>query len=113
MQEAANIVYSHEERFDGIGYPRGLKGEEIPLGARIVAVAATFDAITSDHPGRQAESVQAARDEIDRCSGGQFDPKVVETFLNMPEGIWEDLRKGSILRLPERRVCTDLAWILA
>ena len=94
MQEAANIVYSHEERFDGTGYPRGLKGEEIPLGARIVAVAATFDAITSDHPGRQAESVQAARDEIDRCSGGQFDPKVVETFLNMPEGIWEDLRKG-------------------
>ena len=94
LQETANIVYSHEERFDGTGYPRGLKGEEIPLGARIIAVAATLDNITSDLPGHRARSMQAARDEIDRCSGGQFDPKVVETFLSMPEGIWEDLRKA-------------------
>lgn len=93
MQEAANIVYSHEERFDGTGYPRGLKGEEIPLGSRIIAVAVTLDNLTSDHVGRPAQSVQAARDEIDDCSGRQFDPKVVETFLSIPENVWEDLRK--------------------
>jgi len=93
LLEAAQIVYAHQECFDGTGYPRGLRGEEISLGARIVAVAATLDAITSDRPGRRARSMQAARDEIDRCSGRQFDPKVVEAFLSMPENIWEDLRK--------------------
>ena len=93
LLEVAEIVYAHQECFDGAGYPRGLRGEEIPLGARIVAVAATLDAITSDRPGRRAQSVQAALDEIDRCSGRQFDPKVVEAFLSMPENIWEDLRK--------------------
>ena len=93
MQEAANIVYSHEERFDGTGYPRALKGEEIPLGSRIIAVAVTLENITSDHVGRPAQSVQAARDEIDDCSGRQFDPKVVEALLSMPANVWEDLRK--------------------
>jgi cyclic di-GMP phosphodiesterase len=93
MQEAANIIRSHEEHFDGSGYPRGLKGEEIPLGARIIAVAVSLDNITSDHDGHAAQSVQAARDEIDDCSGRQFDPKVVETFLSIPENFWEDLRK--------------------
>ena len=94
LLEAAEIVYAHQECFDGTGYPRGLKGEEIPLGARIVAVAATLDAITSDGPGRGAQSMQAARDEIDRCSGQQFDPKVVETFLGIPDSVGEDLRKA-------------------
>ncbi len=93
LLEAAEIVYAHQEYFDGTGYPRGLKGIEIPLGARIVAIAATLDNITSGYAGRRAKSVQAAREEIDRCSGRQFDPKVVEAFLSMPVNIWEDLRK--------------------
>jgi putative nucleotidyltransferase with HDIG domain len=92
LTEAAEIVYSHQERFDGTGYPRGLKGEEIPLGARIFSVADTLDAITSDRPYRAAQTVGAARDEIQRWSGRQFDPSVVETFLAMPENIWTDLR---------------------
>jgi len=93
LQEAAEIVYSHQERFDGTGYPRGLKGEETPLGARIFSVADTLDAIMSDRPYRPAQSLQAARAEIKRCSGTQFDPEVVAAFLEMPDSIWEDLRR--------------------
>jgi putative nucleotidyltransferase with HDIG domain len=93
LAEAAEIVYSHQERYDGTGYPRGLKGREIPLGSRIFSIADTLDAITSDRPYRPAQSVAAAREEIDRWSERQFDPEIVKTFMNMPETIWEDLRK--------------------
>jgi putative nucleotidyltransferase with HDIG domain len=93
LAEAAEIVYSHQERFDGTGYPRGLKGEGIPVGARLFSVADTLDAITSDRPYRPAQTVQAAREEIERWSGRQFDPDVVKTFMGMPANIWEDLRK--------------------
>ena len=93
LAEASEIVYSHQERYDGTGYPRGLKGEEIPLGSRIFSVADTLDAITSDRVYRAAQSVSAAREEIERWSGRQFDPKVVKVFLSMPEHIWSDLRK--------------------
>lgn len=93
LTEAAEIVYSHQERWDGTGYPRGLKGEEIPLGARIFSIADTLDAITSDRPYRPAQSVAAALKEIKLWRGRQFDPKIVDTFLSMPENIWSDLRK--------------------
>jgi putative nucleotidyltransferase with HDIG domain len=93
LTEAAEIVYSHQECYDGSGYPRGLKGDAIPLGARIFAVADTLDAITSDRPYRAAQTVAAAREEIKAWAGRQFDPVVVETFLSMPESIWYDLRK--------------------
>lgn len=93
LTEAAAIVYSHQEFFDGSGYPRKLKGEEIPLGARIFAVADTLDAITSDRPYRAKRSVAEARKEIEAWSGRQFDPEVVKAFLTMPENIWPDLRK--------------------
>jgi putative nucleotidyltransferase with HDIG domain len=93
LAEAAEIVYSHQERFDGTGYPRELKGDKIPLGSRIFSVADTLDAITSDRPYRAAQSLQAAREEISKWSGRQFDPDVVKVFLEMPENIWEDLRK--------------------
>jgi putative nucleotidyltransferase with HDIG domain len=93
LAEASEIVYSHQERYDGTGYPRGLKGEEIPIGSRIFSVADTLDAITSDRPYRAAQTVGAAREEIKRWSGRQFDPNVVKVFLSMPENIWTDLRK--------------------
>jgi putative nucleotidyltransferase with HDIG domain len=93
LAEAAEIVYAHQEHYDGSGYPRGLKGEEIPLGARLFAVSDTLDAITSDRPYRAAQSISAAREEIRTHSGTQFDPKVVEIFLKMPDSIWEDLRR--------------------
>src|SRR5947209_4268092 len=93
LTEASEIVYSHQEKFDGTGYPRQLKGEEIPLGGRIFAVADTLDAITSDRPYRAAQPIAHAREEIARFEGTQFDPAVVRVFLQMPETIWEDLRK--------------------
>jgi putative nucleotidyltransferase with HDIG domain len=93
LSEACDIVYSHQERFDGTGYPRGLQSEEIPLGARIFSIADTLDAITCDRPYRKAQSLDAAQAEIKRCSGTQFDPGIVEVFLRMPDNIWEDLRR--------------------
>ena len=92
LREAAEIVYCHQEHYDGSGYPRGLRGEEIPLGARIFAVADTLDAITSDRPYRKASSFTAARGEIQRCAGTQFDPHVVDVYLSMPDRLWIDLR---------------------
>jgi putative nucleotidyltransferase with HDIG domain len=93
LADAAEIVYTHQEAFDGGEYPRMLRGEEIPLGARIFAVADTLDAITSDRPYRRASSFDHAMEEIARCSGRQFDPVVVETFLDLPKETWESLRE--------------------
>jgi putative nucleotidyltransferase with HDIG domain len=93
LREAADIVYSHQEHFDGGGYPRRLSGEEIPLGARIFAVADTLDAITSDRPYRRGSPFSAARNEIARCGGTQFDPRVVDAFISMPSEVWEELRE--------------------
>jgi putative nucleotidyltransferase with HDIG domain len=92
LAEAAEIVYSHQERYDGHGYPRGLKGEDIPLGARIFAIADTLDAMRSDRPYRKAQGIEAVRKEIADWSGRQFDPEIVKVFLEMPDNIWEDLR---------------------
>jgi putative nucleotidyltransferase with HDIG domain len=91
LVDAREIVYAHHERFDGSGYPRGLKGKEIPLGAKIVAVANTLDSITSDLPYRAARSLAIARKEIRDWSGRQFDPEVVEVFQQMPDEIFESL----------------------
>ncbi len=92
LSEAAEIVFSHQEYFDGSGYPSGLRGKEIPVGARIFAVADTLDAITSDRPYRKARHFDVAREEILRCSGTQFDPGVVEVFLKIPTDLWHELR---------------------
>jgi putative nucleotidyltransferase with HDIG domain len=101
LRDAAEIVLAHQEFFDGTGYPRGLKGEEIPLGARIFAIADSMDAMLSDRPYRKALPMSYAREEIQRCSGTQFDPKVVEVFLSIPELHWKELREslGSPFRL--------------
>lgn len=93
LAEAAEIVFTHHERFDGKGYPQGLAGKEIPLGARIFAVVDTFDALTSDRPYRQARSIAEAREEIQRQSGTQFDPGVVSAFLSIDEEGWKTLWK--------------------
>jgi putative nucleotidyltransferase with HDIG domain len=84
LEEVARIVRHHHERWDGMGYPDGLKGEHIPLGARIFAVGDSFDAMTSDRPYRRALLIDAAREEIRRCTGSQFDPAVVTAFLSIP-----------------------------
>ncbi|HXF51627.1 MAG TPA: HD domain-containing phosphohydrolase [Dehalococcoidia bacterium] len=80
---AARIIEAHHERFDGKGYPKGLAGDEIPLGARIFVIADTFDAMTSDRPYRRALPPEVARDEIVKNSGTQFDPVVVQAFLSV------------------------------
>ena len=94
LAPAAEIVLTHQERFDGTGYPQGLMGDEIPLGARIFAVADTLDAMTSDRPYRRALPYSAAREEIIRESGRQFDPEVVRVFLSISEQALEGIRLG-------------------
>jgi len=89
LVDAAEIVLTHHERWDGSGYPRGLKGTDIPLGARIFAVADTVDAMTSDRPYRAALPFGNAQNEIERLAGIQFDSHVVNVFLNIPNETWE------------------------
>jgi putative nucleotidyltransferase with HDIG domain len=100
LRDAAEIVLAHQEFFDGTGYPRGLRGEQIPLGARIFSIADALDAMISDRPYRKALPMSHAMEEIRRCAGTQFDPKIVQVFLSIPEQHWLDLREnwGSPLR---------------
>lgn len=93
LSPALDIVLCHQERFDGTGYPRGLKGEEIPLGARIFAVVDTFDAMTSNRPYRAALGIREVREELQRWKGSQFDPQVVEAFLSIADETWDKIRR--------------------
>ena len=81
FEEAALILLHHHERFDGAGYPGELSREQIPFGARIVSVADTYDALTTNRPYRKSWEHNRAVDEIARCSNTQFDPKVIDAFL--------------------------------
>jgi putative nucleotidyltransferase with HDIG domain len=99
LEKSMPVVIAHQERFDGSGYPRGVKGDEIPLGARIFAVVDTLDAMTSDRPYRSALDYETAREEIVRNSGIQFDPRVVEAFLSIPPEEWKAMHR----RNPDRR----------
>jgi len=94
----AEIVLSHQERWDGMGYPRKLKGEEIHIGARIFAVADTLDAMTSDRPYRKGTTFANAIAEITRCGGTQFDPAVVEAFLAVGEERLIAIKQEMVLR---------------
>lgn len=101
---AKEIVYSHHERWDGKGYPLGLKGDEILLGARVFPIADSFDAMTSDRPYRKAMSTQDALVEIRDGSGTQFWPEAVEAFLSISIEKLEEVRYGSTRWDPLRRV---------
>jgi putative nucleotidyltransferase with HDIG domain len=103
LREAAEIIYAHQERFDGTGYPRGLRGEAIPLGARIFAIADALDAMTSDRPYRKGTTFAAATEEIVRYAGRQFDPQIVEVFLAMPNETWPRLCAEIGTRSPSDR----------
>lgn len=94
LKGASQIILSHHERYDGTGYPSGLKGTEIPAGARIFSVVDALDAITSDRPYRKARSFDVAREEIRTGAGRQFDPEVVEAFLSVPIATWSDIREA-------------------
>jgi putative nucleotidyltransferase with HDIG domain len=85
LREVARIVRHHQERWDGMGYPDGLRGEEIPLGARIIAVVDTYGAITDHRPYRPARTHAEAVEELRRCAGTQLDPRIVEVFLGVLE----------------------------
>lgn len=89
LSMAADIVLCHEERFDGSGYPAGLKGEEIPLAARLFAVIDTLDAMTFDRFYRKALPFDTAKAEILRMAGSQFDPRAVDTFLREEDALRE------------------------
>ncbi|MBI5410638.1 MAG: response regulator [Nitrospirae bacterium] len=94
LQGASKIILTHHERYDGQGYPNGLKGEAIPIGSRIFAVVDTLDAITSDRPYRKAEPFAGACEEIARYRGRQFDPAIVDAFMSIPQHIWSDIREA-------------------
>jgi HD-GYP domain-containing protein (c-di-GMP phosphodiesterase class II) len=87
LTTAAEIVRSHHEAFDGSGYPEGLKGDEIPLAARVFTVVDAFDAMTTNRPYRAALSYDQAVSELTRMAGSQFDPEVCQVFVPMCEGL--------------------------
>jgi response regulator RpfG family c-di-GMP phosphodiesterase len=92
LRPASVVVLQHQEKWDGTGYPAGLRGDGIGIGARAFHVVDTLDAITSDRPYRRARGFAEARAEIVRCRGSQFDPRVVDAFLAIPEEEWERIR---------------------
>ncbi|MCA9524574.1 MAG: hypothetical protein KC609_26590, partial [Myxococcales bacterium] len=94
---------THQERYDGSGYPQRLIGEQIPFGSRIFAVVDCFDALTSDRPYRRASPYADARLELEDKSGILFDPQVVGAFCSVPEGRWTEIRRQSEALVPSVR----------
>ena len=103
LEGAARVVGQHHEKLDGTGYPRGLRGAEIDLNARIFAVADAFDAITSDRVYRAGRSYEVAVAELEEYAGRQFDPAVVEAFRRIPREEWNELRAISFRKWQERQ----------
>jgi putative nucleotidyltransferase with HDIG domain len=101
LKPCAAIVQHHHERYDGKGYPHGVAGEQIPLGARLFAMADTLDAMTSDRAYRKALGLSEVRVEVNRQQGTQFDPQVAELFLKVPETVWLQIRDSVENRITE------------
>jgi response regulator RpfG family c-di-GMP phosphodiesterase len=102
LEGAARVVAQHHEKWDGSGYPMGLRGDEIDLNARIFAVADAFDAMISDRVYRAGRSYGEAAAELEKCSSQQFDPNVVAAFHKVPTEDWDDLRRRSLIRAQEK-----------
>src|SRR6267142_1108902 len=102
LEGAIPIVLCHQERWDGEGYPRRLAGKSIPLGARIFSVVDTLDAMTSNRPYRKALTYEAARAEIVKYSGMQFDPEVVAVFLSIPQSEWREIQRRVLQEVSAR-----------
>jgi putative nucleotidyltransferase with HDIG domain len=104
MHEAAEIVHAHHEKYDGTGYPRGLAGEEIPLGARVFAVADVYDALTGERPYRKPLTARDAAAAVEQMSGSHFDPRVVGAFRAVPVDEWNRLaqrvEEGDLADIP-------------
>lgn len=96
LEKAVLVVGQHHEKWDGTGYPLGLRGEAVDLNARIFAVADAFDAMTSDRVYRASRPYEAAAAELDEYAGKQFDAQVVEAFHRVPREEWDELRSGSL-----------------
>jgi len=109
LEGAAKVVAQHHEKWDGSGYPLGLKNDEIDICARIFSVADAFDAITSDRVYRQGRPYEAAAQELEQWSNRQFDPKVVEAFHRVPKDDWDELRRRSLMRKPAESEWQPLA----
>ena len=103
LQEEIKIVLGHQEKWDGSGYPFGLKCEAIPLGARLFSIADTFDALLSDRPYRKGRPYAVARQIIQEEAGKQFDPQAVEAFLAVPPEDWEQIRVAVMAEVSRRR----------
>jgi HD-GYP domain-containing protein (c-di-GMP phosphodiesterase class II) len=103
LREEIEIVLGHQEKWDGTGYPNGLRGEEIPLGARLFMIADTFDALTSNRPYRMGRPYVDARKIIEEESGKQFDPQAVAAFLAVPSEEWLQIRARVMEEIEKRR----------
>ena len=101
LEGAARVVSQHHERWDGAGYPYGIRGEDIDIGARIFAVVDAFDAMVSDRVYRQGRPYKDALEELECCAGTQFDPLIVEAFKVIPKEDWEILRERSLMEKQE------------
>ena len=112
LQGAARVVAQHHEKWDGSGYPLGLRQEDIDLNARIFAVADAFDAITSDRVYRRGKSYEAAAKELEEWAGRQFDPKVVAAFHRVPREDWEVLHRRSLQSAHEEYQVRHLVQML-
>ncbi|HQU86868.1 MAG TPA: HD-GYP domain-containing protein, partial [Pyrinomonadaceae bacterium] len=114
LEGAARVVAQHHEKWDGSGYPYGLRGEDIDINARIFAVVDAFDAMVSDRVYRRGCSYEAAVAELERCSGTQFDPLIVEAFKQIPKEDWQTLRERSLMEKQDtfsfQAVVSDLVY---
>jgi putative nucleotidyltransferase with HDIG domain len=113
VREVGNIILCHHERYDGTGYPKGLKGEAIPFEARIFAVADTIDAVTSHRPYRAPRDFRTARRELEVNAGSQFDPGVVDVFRGMDLAVWEKIRFETTRLMPPFDELRSPSWSTA